>query len=258
LFEVNHLPPGDTYVEARRDGYVSRLEKLTLAPDKPANITFSLTPDPHLSQRAGTELFMKMIRKFGGVTGGSRSSSLTAAGQMVIAAARAQKIERPVLVEVALPETFKVMTMNGKKRQCVATYRPASQNTEFMCENKKSPDAELKPQLERAVRMLASHYPPLVADSLLAGQFEFRGPDSGATEAPVLLRAGAKNETYQFHLGKEFLPDWIGHTGTDNVTWTIEFASYEYPSFFPRKVSIRNPDKTSITDFVFDSVAARK
>jgi hypothetical protein len=255
MLEIKGLRPEDTYIEVRREGYLGSVQKLTLQPDKPASIALNLVRDPRLSQRAGVELFMKMLHRLGGLTGGSRSGVLAAKGQMRVMSKAGKILEKPVLVEVGLPDSFRLVTLNSSnKRQCHATYRPATGKIEFLCENRKSPDSALQPELEQAVRMLAGHYPTVLVDTLLAGKSEFQGPDSGATDGPVLLRVNGNNEVYQFQLGKDLLPEWIGHTGADNVTWTAEFAAYENRFTFPTRIGVRNADKTVTADFSFSAV----
>jgi hypothetical protein len=183
---------------------------------------------------------------------------LTAKGQLTLQV-KGKNISRPVVVDVALPDSIRFETRNDKnKRQCTGIYNPVSRNLGFSCE-RNSPDKEFEAEFGQAVRMFASYYPPLVIDSLLGTNAEFTGPASGSTESPAALGVRANKESFQFQLGKDFLPDWLGHTGADKVAWRVEFAQYDSSrGMFPRKMVIGSADKTGTADFFFSSVEPLK
>jgi len=148
--------------------------------------------------------------------------------------------------------------MNGNKRQCTASFKPGAEKAEFVCQGKNSPDEKLRAELERAVQVIAMQYPPAVLDTLLTGGVEFTGPASGASVRPALLRATTNSGAYQFQIGNDNMPEWIGYSGPDKNTWTVEFASYIESFSFPMKMVVRDSMNTSNTQFAFNSVDARK
>jgi hypothetical protein len=259
IMQVSGLRPEETWIEVRQDGYQSRTDHLVLEADKPTLVKFELEVAPVVAERAGVDLFWHLLRGFHAGGSALRSGSLSAGGVMTFTSKTGQTVQRDVLVEIGLPESVRVITLNsGHKRQCTASYKVAAKSVDFACEARKTPDEALKPEIEEAASLLASYYPLIVIDRILASKVQLIGTAVGSS-APVLLRAVGDVDSWQFGLNKDsYLPDWIGYTGPDKITWTAEFANYQNQSVFPQKVVIHDHANKHRSEFIFNRVELKR
>ncbi len=213
-----------------------------------------------MTERAGTELLLHLLRNFGVSGAALGSNSFVASGVLSLTGKAGEVVQRDVLVEIGLPDLIRVVTLNGaRKRQCSATYKLSAKAVEFGCEARKSSDEALKHELERCTLMLARYYPSIVLDYLLASKVQLSGPAPGTLASPVLLRAVTSEGTWQFGLNKDsYRPDWIAFTGPDNLTWTVDYAGYQDHFVFPHKIVIHDPANKNKTEFSFNRIDAKR
>ena len=102
---IDGLPPGKTYLEARKDGFEGAQVEVRLEPRVPVRQLIVLAPTPSTKEKFGSQLFARMIEVLGGEPGLLDMQSLTGSGTTIWQDLEGKRTEWALNMRLRLPDS---------------------------------------------------------------------------------------------------------------------------------------------------------
>lgn len=239
--ELAGLPPGNVFVDFRRDGYVGQQVTLALEAGKGDSRSVKLEPTNATKQALGRQLFSAMASKLGGPDALRKSTLVEAEGSAILFSS-GQRTEWNVTARLKLPLLASV-EINGAGLKWRTSIKGSESKSDGAGKLKGSAVAL---DMEKLVRLYRDYQPAALVQRL--NEMRLFAPSLTPNEAGrVIFHAATDTESWRVALTQDATPVIVIYTSASGLGSGLEVVYSEYAAvsnvWYPKSMAIKFSDQ---------------
>ena len=239
--EMAEVPPGDLFIDFRKDGYVGQQVNVALNPGAAVSRSVTLEPTNATRQAQGRQLFSAMVAKLGGPDALKESWLIEAGGSAALFSS-GPRTEWNATARVKLPVLASI-EISGAGEKWRTSVKGTDSKAEGTGKLKGSPIAL---DMEKLVRLYRDYQPAALIERLNVMRL------SATTTTPddsghLHFRAANDTESYRLKLAQDGTPITVTYESNSGLGSGLEVVYSDYATvnktWYPKSMAIKFSDQ---------------
>lgn len=259
VLEITGLPPGETVVDLKRNGFEGQQITLALRPNMAVSHAVTLSPTLVTQERVGAALFNRMLERLGGDQGLAAVQQLDMSGNAKVWQSGGQMTEWKINGHLKLQSAMAYLEIEGAGLKWWTSLKGSDTKSDGSGKLKGGPVAM---EMEKMVRQFRDFQLAWLVNRLRGAKMRFIAPAS-AMEAggSTTFNAIGGSDTYIFTLAADGTPQKVVLESASGLGSGMEVVYADYipigKGLYPKTMAIRFADTAQHgIELRFDTVQA--